>query len=569
MKECVSDRYSLAESKNGSCSLRVTGEDGSVKTIHSLYDPEAEAKAIVNDFQYNGEGILVVLGLGLGYHVAELNKRFPDAEIIVVEADSGIYNLARENGFSAEDNVRLIVGSLPESVLKEISGYQIKDGIKPVSIFSLSSVVSAFPSYYQPLLSSLKKTVSVRLWDRLKYSKFRENTNKVLLIDSDYFLIKEVEKALTFLDHEVTKVPVKKGDKGEALLSPLIDTVLKFKPDFILTINHLGFDEDGMLTSFFRSIEMPVASWYVDSPRLIIKEFEKNVSPYVSIFLWDREYMEQIRHAGFDPVIYLPLGTDTDIFRPIKNTSAIKKLPVRRAGPKSERKYSCDVGFVGNSLYDSARERLEKVPESFHSLVEEIAYRLSLMRASLTEVINDTEADALTELTPQQRLDVEAAVLWKATLLYRLSCVKELQQFNVSVHGDEGWNRILGGRNNIRPPLNYYRELPVFYNTCRINFNATHLQMKEAVNQRVFDVPACGAFMLTDYQKSIDELFDAGKEIVIFRDREEIPGLVKYYLNNPEERETLSRRGMERVLKQHTYKHRLTTLIDAMKAKYN
>jgi spore maturation protein CgeB len=137
------------------------------------------------------------------------------------------------------------------------------------------------------------------------------------------------------------------------------------------------------------------------------------------------------------------------------------------------------------------------------------------------------------------------------------------------VHGDKGWNRILGGRHNIKPPLNYYRELPVFYNTCRINFNATHLQMKEAVNQRVFDVPACGAFMLTDYQKSIDELFDAGKEIVIFREREEIPGLVKYYLNNPEKREAVSRKGMERVLKQHTYKHRIAALIDAMKEKYN
>ena len=569
MNECVNDRYSLAESKNGSYSLRVTGEDGSVKTVHSLYDPEAEARAIVNDFQYDGKGLLVVLGLGLGYHVAELNKRFSEAEIIVVEAEPDIYSLAREHGFFPENNVTLIVGRRREAVLKEISGYQIRDGIKPVSVFTLSPVVSAFPSYYQPLLSSLKKTVSVRLWDRLKYPKFRENTNRVLLIDSGYFLIKEVEKALTLLNHEVTKVSVTKGDKGETLLPSLIDAVLNFKPDFILTINHLGFDEDGVLASFFRSIEMPVASWYVDSPRLIIKEFKKNVSPYVSIFLWDREYMEQIRSAGFDTVVYLPLGTDTDIFRPMKKIRNQESAVSGKSGKAGITDCICDVGFVGNSLYDSAREKLNKVPESFHSLVEEIACRLSSVRASLAEVIKDTEVDTLKVLMPQQRLDLEAAVLWKATLLYRLSCVKELRQFNVRVHGDKGWNRILGGRHNIKPPLNYYRELPVFYNTCRINFNATHLQMKEAVNQRVFDVPACGAFMLTDYQKSIDELFDAGKEIVIFREREEIPGLVKYYLDNPEKREAVSRKGMERVLKQHTYKHRIAALIDAMKEKYN
>jgi len=172
------------------------------------------------------------------------------------------------------------------------------------------------------------------------------------------------------------------------------------------------------------------------------------------------------------------------------------------------------------------------------------------------------------DLTLQQRLDLEAAVLWRATLLYRLSCIKELRQFNVCIHGDKGWDQLLGSQYNIKPPLNYYNELPLYYNTCKINFNATHLQMKEAVNQRVFDVPACGAFLLTDYQKSIDELFDAEKEIVIFRDREEIPGLVKYYLNNPEKREAIARKGMERVLQEHTYKHRLVKMIESMKARF-
>ena len=51
---------------------------------------------------------------------------------------------------------------------------------------------------------------------------------------------------------------------------------------------------------------------------------------------------------------------------------------------------------------------------------------------------------------------------------------------------------------DIYEPLNYYKDLPLLYNACKINFNATSLQMKEAVNQRVFDVPACGAFLLTD-----------------------------------------------------------------------
>jgi spore maturation protein CgeB len=92
--------------------------------------------------------------------------------------------------------------------------------------------------------------------------------------------------------------------------------------------------------------------------------------------------------------------------------------------------------------------------------------------------------------------------------------------------------------------------------------------MKEAVNQRVFDVPACGAFLLTDHQGSLDGLFVMDTEVVTYKDKEEIPELVKFYLNNPEKRESIALKARERVLKDHTYKHRLEKVIDIMKGKY-
>ncbi|HDH53499.1 MAG TPA: hypothetical protein ENH24_03330, partial [Nitrospirae bacterium] len=88
----------MVTTKSGKFSLRVTCDNGSIKTLHSLYDPEAEATAVVDAFRFDGRGILVVLGLGLGYHLKELVQRFPEAEILVVEAMPGIYELAKEYG---------------------------------------------------------------------------------------------------------------------------------------------------------------------------------------------------------------------------------------------------------------------------------------------------------------------------------------------------------------------------------------------------------------------------------------------------------------------------------------
>ncbi len=92
--------------------------------------------------------------------------------------------------------------------------------------------------------------------------------------------------------------------------------------------------------------------------------------------------------------------------------------------------------------------------------------------------------------------------------------------------------------------------------------------MNKAVNQRVFDVPACGAFLLTDHQESLGELFDIGKEVIVFDCPEDIPDLLRYYLKNPDKREKIALQGRERVLKEHTYQHRLKSIIHNMQVRY-
>jgi spore maturation protein CgeB len=55
--------------------------------------------------------------------------------------------------------------------------------------------------------------------------------------------------------------------------------------------------------------------------------------------------------------------------------------------------------------------------------------------------------------------------------------------------------------------------------------------MKGAVNQRVFDVPVCGGFLLTDHRRQMESLFEPGREIVCYQEPGEIPDLVRHYLS--------------------------------------
>lgn len=551
----------LVECKNGSLSLKVTDPRGQTRALHSLYDPEKEACAVVAGLSCEHQGIIVVLGLGLGYHVLELARKYPDADLIVVEALPEIHEMAQACGKLKDLSPRLqfIVGASPAEALRQITRHQIDAGMKSISVFPFSSALTAFADYYEPIQKTLCKASAVRIWERLKYKKFTEDRVGILVFDLNYYLTRELVSAIEAGGYRASKICIGKEESGEAIVSRLIDQILQGKPDFLLTINHLGFDEDGILTSFLESIEMPLASWYVDSPNLIVKAFERNVSPYTHVFLWDREYIREMKAMGFEGVSYLPLASDTGVFRP---------LPPAHPEVK---KHRSDVSFVGHSMVERVEKWISKLPRELSPLVDSLARemgRSKLPLAGLARTLPAENQRLLELLSPRDTANLEAAVLARATLLYRLACMEKLRPFDLRVYGDPGWHRLLGQGIRIGPPVDYYRTMPFLYNACRINFNATSLQMRSAVNQRVFDVPACGAFLLTDHQEALGEAFEIGVEVIAFEHEGEIPDRVRYYLKNPVMRQAVGERGRQRVLREHTYRHRLNSIVEQMKARY-
>ncbi len=154
--------------------------------------------------------------------------------------------------------------------------------------------------------------------------------------------------------------------------------------------------------------------------------------------------------------------------------------------------------------------------------------------------------------------------------MYRNGCVRRLLPFHPLIVGDRGWR--VEFRHEPRQPryldaLSYYAELPAFYGHSAINFNCTSKQMKGAVNQRVFDVPAAGAFVLTDWRPQMEQLFEP-EEMACYHDPEEIPDLTRYYLAHPLERRKMAAAGRRRVLACHTWEHRLQVLLEQMRSIY-
>lgn len=88
--------------------------------------------------------------------------------------------------------------------------------------------------------------------------------------------------------------------------------------------------------------------------------------------------------------------------------------------------------------------------------------------------------------------------------------------------------------------------------------------MKDFVNPRTFEIAACGAFQLTDHRSELPEMFKIGEEIEVFHTVEELRDKIAYYLTRPDEREKIAHAGMRRVLKEHTFVHRLAEMMSAV-----
>ena len=168
--------------------------------------------------------------------------------------------------------------------------------------------------------------------------------------------------------------------------------------------------------------------------------------------------------------------------------------------------------------------------------------------------------------TDEHKLSFEVLITREATLRYRLSCVRELLPFNPLIVGDAGWHELLNeGGWRYLDSLDYYNDLPGFYPMSKVGFNCTSRQMKGAVNQRVFDIPACGGFVFTDYREQMEAIFEPDSEIISYNDISEIGPLLEKWLADDAGRAKVTAAARKRIMAEHTYEHRISSLVEKMR----
>jgi len=92
------------------------------------------------------------------------------------------------------------------------------------------------------------------------------------------------------------------------------------------------------------------------------------------------------------------------------------------------------------------------------------------------------------------------------------------------------------------------------------NIKAILGKRKNQLKGRNYDIPGCGAFLLTKDADDLRDRYKDGKEIVIFRDTKDLIEKIRYYLDHDKEREAIAMAGYNRTIKDHTYEKRFNEI---------
>ena len=325
-----------------------------------------------------------------------------------------------------------------------------------------------------------------------------------------------------------------------------------FAPDAMLSYATAGLIEVGAKDGgehLFEALKLPYALLFFDAPLEHEAFFRKHAaSDYLSVFCWDQSYLDWIRQFGVRRLSHLPLATNPARFA-MDAPMVIERERAFVGSINSAAGMACSPGLkvIQQKMIE---RRMQSPTEPFDVALAAVA--ASLPSSEQTEWNAFAQSPSFTPFVFDTLRMSDAA--------YRRGAVCRLASGSgITVFGGAEWAGMPTGV-RLSGPVEYGSALAAVYASTAVNINLTNGHVRETVNQRVFDCPAAGGFLLTDERVELSSLFDLGHELAVFRTLDELQALAERYGGDETERKKLTARARRRVLSEHTWEQRLRTL---------
>ncbi len=501
--------------------------DGSMRWLHSGYEPTLEARRIAALVPASVEDVLLV-GAGLGYVVAELVAARANLRLVVLEPELRLLRTT----LSLFD----VAGAVASGRLFFTTGHE-------ADLAAHAHLApDPFVLRHPPLASAYA--------DALRHVRFlaRSGSERGRVLVMDYKLL--VGDLVQRLESE--RFAVRLVEPGSLSLERFDELRRSVRPSFLLSVNY-----SPELAFLATKHGLPYVSWTIDPlPRSRLRVLPGTDFSLCVAYAHRPSIVAELARLGVPAPKLLPLA------------AGALRVPVADEQELSDLR--CNVSFAGVSLrveYDALLRRLEqlgatplllaRVERWLGELYDARAGDLAFcgLASDASELPQWLSAELAPAADPVELCDRANGAL---SYLLRMHRVESLRAFGVRAYGDDGWEplgEVYRGR------AAHGDELSRLYCASAVNLDVPRLYQRDIVTMRVFDVLACGGVLLTEPSAQLAELFRDGEHLYTYRDAAELAAKVQWLLEHPREARRVAERGRELVHREHLLVHRVRTIL--------
>jgi spore maturation protein CgeB len=94
-----------------------------------------------------------------------------------------------------------------------------------------------------------------------------------------------------------------------------------------------------------------------------------------------------------------------------------------------------------------------------------------------------------------------------------------------------------------------------------LNFAGAFIGAVNQIKARTFEVPGAGGLLLTDFSPGLDRFYEIGKEVLVYRNTNELAEKIAWVQNHPSQRDAIAMAGFLRTKRDHTYDQRMKDVL--------
>lgn len=391
------------------------------------------------------------------------------------------------------------------------------------------------------------------------------------------FSIRDMAEGFQQLGHQVL-VLKEDDDAGYALRGDLVlEKIINFQPDIIFVIDHFRFEAPLIPKN------IPFVTWVQDvMPEMVQLKDPALITKYDHIFSFTQRLLDTF--LDNKPIFenkknhLLPISCSCQVYYPI--TQIEKKYDVTYVGHLIDPEITLFF-FLKNKSSDEIQANL--FLKFIQQLIEELdgmtlaqldkiqrnpAMRISLVKTTCKKNRIPLDKDWFKIVDDYDDFGQNSNFIWHMTLLKKMIPVKVLLENDIKIRVfGSNWETIPMFKNVAMGIAKNGAELNRIYNESCINLNTSpsttyHMKAPEVIAGNNFML---SRRLLKQYDNMpIDFFFEIDKEIVLFDDENDLVEKVKYFLDNPRERETIANAAYNKFISTLTIEKTAQRVLDCL-----